>query len=146
MRIVLIFLCLASAFVTILLCGISRDPLSYEYSFFVKHEPSLKIFFYPLADYPISTNKLWFIPPTLIQLTLTFLSFSVKTKINTKPKYLIIHFLVTILPTYAITRIFLFSDEAIEIILMSTLLLLTNLGTMKVIPLKRNSWPIDKTK
>jgi hypothetical protein len=132
-----IFFCLVSALLTLLFCGISRDPLTYEYSIFLKQEPTFQIFYYPLERGQEFVDRLWFIPAILIQLTLTFLSFSIKTRINTKPKYLIMHFLVTILPSYVITRIFLFSDEAIEIILMSVLLLVTNLGTLKITPLKR---------
>jgi hypothetical protein len=88
---------------TILFCGIARDSEFYEPTIFVKHRPTLKFHFYtPIGESDLkledltedkkreellyqefvvnqgvcadNLNRLWFAPPILIQLTLTFLS------------------------------------------------------------------------
>ena len=116
---------LISLMTVVLFCGISRDPEFHEPTVFVKHRPTLKLHFYtPIGEsdlkledlnedkkreellyrefvknegvYTYNLNRLWFLPPVLIQLTLTFLSLAVK-RIEIKKYGILIHFLINII-------------------------------------------------
>jgi hypothetical protein len=110
---------------TILFCGIARDPEFYEPTIFVKYRPTIKLHFYtPIGEsdlkiedlsqekrreellyrdfvinqgvYPENLNRFWFLPPVLIQLTLTFLSLATR-RAAIKKKAVCIHFFVNLI-------------------------------------------------
>jgi hypothetical protein len=152
---------------TILFCGISRDPEFYEPRIFVKHRPTLKIHFYtPIGEsdltlsdltedkkkeellyqefvedqgiYSHNLNRLLFLPPILIQLTLTFLCFGTIRQNETKPRSLIIHFLINIIPSAMVIVLMLFDEKTWQLLGLSTLLLIINFWTIRL-TLKKSS-------
>jgi hypothetical protein len=153
---------------TILFCGISRDPEFYEPTIFVKHRPTMKVHFYtPTGEsdltvldlsaedkkeellyiefvedqkiYTDNLNRLWFLPPILIQVTLTFLAFAITTQNEIKPDRLIIHFLINVIPTTAIVSLMLFNEKPWQLFVFSVLLLITNIWTLKLTERKSNA-------
>jgi len=124
-RIIFFGLGLITLATTILLCGISTDSEFYKPTIFVKYRPTMKLYFYtPIGEsdleltdltedkkreellyqefidgqgvYNDNLNRLWFLPPVLIQLTLTLISLGIRgTEI--KKHGVLIHFLINLI-------------------------------------------------
>jgi hypothetical protein len=145
---------------TILFCGISRDSEFYEPTIFVKHRPTIKIHFYTptgesdmtLSDlseegkkeellyqefivnqkvYTDNLDRLWFLPPILIQFMLTFFSFGIVRQNGIKPKRLLIHFLMNLIPTTVIISLMLFNEKTWQLFGLTTIVLTINLWTIR---------------
>ena len=144
----------------VLFCGISRDPEFYEPSLFVKHRPTFKIHFYsPIGEddgrklneveekeelayqefvmeqkiYSDNLDKLWFLPPILIQVTLSFLLLGVNWKSTSTLKALALHFVFNLIPSTLITAFMLFNERMWQLLLLGTLLLVVNVCTIELI-------------
>lgn len=153
---------------TILFCGISRDSEFYEPTIFVKHRPTIKVHFYTptgesdmtLSDltdegkkeeilyrefieeqkvYSDNLNRLWFLPPVLIQLTLTFLSFGSARQNAINPSRLPIHVLMNLVPTTVIVSLMLFSDNLLPVFGLTAILGVVNVWTIKLVQRKRTA-------
>ena len=145
---------------TILFCGISRDSEFYEPTIFVKHRPTLKIHFYTptgesdltISDltgdlkkeellykefvedqkiYTDNLDRLWFLPPILIQITLTFFAFAISRQNEIRPKRLIIHFLINVVSTTVILSLMLFNEKPWQLFGLTLIVLIINLWTIR---------------
>jgi hypothetical protein len=145
---------------TILFCGISRDSEFYEPTIFVKHRPTFKIHFYtPTAEsdmtlsdlseegkkeellyqefvegqkvYADNSNRLWFLPHILIQLTLTFFSFGIARQNAIKLKRLLIHYLINLIPSTVIVGLMLFNEKPWQLFVLTMIVLVINVGTIR---------------
>ena len=159
-RLVIFGLGLLALLTTILFCGISRDSEFYEPTIFVKHRPTTKIHFYTptgesdmtLSDlseegrreellyrefiedqkvYTENINRLWFLPDILIQLTLTFFSFTVVRRERIRVKRLLIHFLINLIPTTMVVILMLFNEKPWQLCGLTTILLIINMWTIR---------------
>jgi len=144
----------------ILFCGISRDSEFYEPTIFVKHRPTFKIHFYTptgesdmtLSDlseegkkeellykefvqdqgvYTDNLNRLWLLPPILIQLTLTFFSFVTARQNGINNKRLLVHFLMNLIPTTVVVGLMLFNEKPWQLFGLTTIVLIINVWTIR---------------
>jgi hypothetical protein len=151
---------LITLLIALLFCGVSRDPEFYEPTIFVKHRPTLKVFFFtPIGEsdlkledlekdskreellyqefvvnhgiYTDNLNRLWFVPPILIQLTLTFLSLGVK-RVKIKKNGIVIHFLINVIFSAFVVAFILHLDELWRLVGFIGLMLLNILTTKLV--------------
>jgi hypothetical protein len=149
---------LITLLIAVLFCGISRDPEFYAPTIFVKYRPTLKAhFFTPIGEsdlkledleedkkreellyqefvvnqgiYTYNLNRLWFVPPILVQLTLTFLSLGVK-RMKIKKGGILIHFLINLIFSAFAVAFILHLDKLWTIVLFIGLLAL-NIWTTK---------------
>jgi hypothetical protein len=154
--------------VTIMFCGISRDPEFYEPTIFVKHRPTIKIHFFTLTGesdltlsdlsgeseeeellyeefvegqkiYAYNSDRLWFLPPVLIQLTLTFLVFGTIKQDEIKLKNSMFHFLINVVPTTVMIVLMLFNEGPWQLFGLAMLLLIINFGTTRFTGRKRSA-------
>jgi hypothetical protein len=145
---------------TILFCGISRDSEFYEPTIFVKHRPTTKIYFYtPIGEsdmnlsdlseggkkeellyrefiedqkvYTDNLNRLWFLPPILIQLTLTLFSFGMIRRNGITIKRLLFHFLINLFPTTLIVSLMLFYEKPWQLFGLTIIILTINVWTIR---------------
>ena len=143
-----------------LFCGIARDPEFYEPTIFVKYRPTLKVHFYtPIGEsdmtlsdltedkkreemlyqefvenqgvYAEGMDRLWFLPFILTQLTLTFGLGTIGPNV-TKPRSLIIHFFLNIIPTTALVGLMFLNEKPWQLLGLGALLLVVNILTMRV--------------
>jgi hypothetical protein len=153
---------------TILSCGISRDPEFSDPAIFVKHRLTFKIHFYTpagesdmtLSDlseegkkeelqykefvedqkiYSDNLNRLWFLPPILIQLTVTFFSFGAVRQNGIRFKRLLLHFLMNLIPTNVIVILMLFNERSWQLCGLITLVLIINVWTIRFIQQKSSA-------
>jgi hypothetical protein len=159
-RLIYLGLGLFTLLVTILFCGISRDPEFYEPTIFVKHRPTFKIHFHtPIGEsdmtlsdlsaegkkeelhykefvedqnvYSDNLNRLWFLPPILIQLTLTFLSFgTIKQNVISSGRFLL-HFFINLVSTSLIVSLMLFNERPWQLFGLTTIVLIINVWTIR---------------
>ena len=151
---------------TWLFTGLFRDDEFYEPTIFGKHRPTTKLFFYSpsgqsdltIKDLSLdkqkeeiafqefvikqgqqnsSTPKLWYLPPILIQLTLTFLTFGlykVRLSSNFKNWQLSIHFFINLILTILGVGLILSLDKMAWTILLVFLIFAINYWTIKFMP------------
>jgi hypothetical protein len=143
---------------TVLFCGISRDWEFYEPSIFVKHRPTLKLHFYsPIGErdfmelnekdrkevlayrefvedqkvYTDNLNRLWFLPPILIQLSLTFFAFGTARQDGIDSRRLLLHFVINLLPTAVLVELMLFNEKYWQVIGLTTIVVIANIWTIR---------------
>lgn len=158
-NIVLTALGLVFGLLTVLFCGICRDPEFYEPSIFVKHRPTFKLHFYsPTGEqdiidlnergkeeeiafqefvvnqkvYTDNLDKLWFLPPILIQLTLTFLFLATTVRTHINSMRVTYHFIINIIPSTLIVTLMLFFEGALQLTGLAGLLIITNIWTIRL--------------
>lgn len=153
-----ILLAIVFLILTWLFVGLFRDEEFSELSIFGKHRPTFKVYFYspymqsdlklkglsPTEQYEEkafeefvinqgheyeSKEKLWYLPPILIQLTLSFMAFGIyrlKRTVNFKPLQLPTHFLINILLTTFLITFILVLDKMVWTILLTGLIFTVN--------------------
>lgn len=149
----MVFLILAWLFT-----GFFRDVEFYELSIFGKHRPTFKVYFNsPIKESDLTlkdlspaeqyeeqafqefvinqghqyntSDKLWYLPPILIQLTLSFMAFGVyrlKRAVDYKIWQLPIHFLINLLLTIVLIGFILILDKMVWSISIIGLILISN--------------------
>ena len=165
-RVLFLLIGLITLVITILFCGISRDDEFYEHTIFVKHRPTIKLYFYTpigqsdlnLTDltedkkreelmyqefidgqkiYSDNLDRLWFLPPVLIQLTLTFLSLGI-TGIKIRKHGVLIHFLMNVIGSVFAVASALYLDKVWMIVTLIGLIWL-NVWTTKFVERKSSA-------
>jgi hypothetical protein len=148
-----------------LFCGIYREPEFYDPSIFVKHRPTFKLEFYSttgerdfeqldeeskkeelayqefIVDQKVDTDnlyRLWYLPSILFQLTLTFFCFAIKQGIGIRPRNLIIHFLINLIPSTIIIALMLSNEGSWWVLGLGLLLLAINVCTARYKRIKPN--------
>jgi hypothetical protein len=166
MRFIFLGLGLITFVTTILFCGVSRDTEFYEHTIFIKYRPTMKLYFYtPIGEsdlklsdltddkkkeeifyqefideqgvYSDNVNRLWFLPPILIQLTLTFLSLAI-TGTEVKKYGVLIHFLINIIFS-AVGLIIIIDFDKFWLTLSLVGLLTVNIWTTKFVRRKSSA-------
>jgi hypothetical protein len=154
---------------TWLFTGLFRDDEFYELSIFGKQRPTFKIYFYsptgqsdltlkdlsPDKQYEErafqefvleqdqqnnSTPKLWYLPPILIQLTLTFMTlgfYRLKVSFNFQKWQLPTHFLINLLLTTFGVALTLSLDKTVWTILLMFLIFLSNYVVISLLTIRQ---------
>jgi hypothetical protein len=96
-----------------------------------KEELQYKEFVEDQKVYSDNLNRLWFLPPILIQLTLTFFSFATVQQNKINSKRLLLHFLINLIPTTIAGILMLFNERPWQLLGLITLVIIINVWTIR---------------